>query len=590
MISKRVEDFAVIGCIAIGVMSCVYACGGDDSTGATSGSDASTDSPQSDDSDGQAGKDGGGTDGSTPSPCLSGNCANVVTEHNDNARTGQYTVETKLTPTNVTMATFGKLFELSVDGKVDAEPLYVQKVMIKGVAHNVIYVVTEHDSVYAFDAETKPDAGTSTLWGPVSMVGAGETPSDAVGGCGQVTPEIGITSTPVIDVATSTIYLVAMSKNGGTYHQRFHALDITTGAEKSGSPKDITATYPGTGQEGNGTTLTFDPKIHKERSALLLDHGQVYLSWSSHCDQGNYTGWIMAYDATTYAQTAVFNDEPNGSEAAFWSSGAGPAADTAGNIYNETGNGGFETTLNDAGQPNKLDYGNSFVKVTRTGSAMTLTDYFTEGNEVSESAGDIDMSSGGLMLLPDSAGSAGHPQLLVGSGKDGHMYLLDRSNLGKFNADGGNGQIVQDIPNATFGPGSATSGTGSFGAPAFFNGAIYYGGESEPLKRWAIAGGSITTPQTSQTAASFQYPGTTPSVSYDGTNTATGIIWAHENSSPPTLHAYNPADLTTEYYNSNQAGLRDQPAGAGNKFIIPTIANGRVYLATQSSIVVFGLL
>jgi hypothetical protein len=538
--------------------------------------------------DGHINQDGG-TDAST-STCLSGNCANVVTEHNDNARTGQYTVETKLTPTNVTMATFGKLFELPVDGKVDAQPLYVQNVMINGASHNVLYVVTEHDSVYAFDAETKPDAGTSTLWGPVSMVGAGETPSDAVGGCGQVTPEIGITSTPVIDVASNTIYLVAMSKNGSTYHQRFHALDITTGAEKSGSPKEITATYPGTGEEGDGTTLTFDPKVHKERSALLLDHGQVYLSWSSHCDQGNYTGWIMAYDATTYAQTAVFNDEPNGSEAAFWSSGAGPAADTAGNIYNETGNGGFETTLNDAGQPNKSDYGNSFIKVSRSGGTISLVDYFTEGNEVSESAGDIDMSSGGLMLLPDSVGSTAHPQLLVGSGKDGHMYLLDRANLGKFNTDGGNGQIVQDIPNATFGPGSPTSGTGSFGAPAFFNGAIYYGGEAEPLKRWAIANGSITTPQTSQTAASFQYPGTTPSVSYNGTDPSTAIVWAHENSDPPTLHAYDPADLTHEYYNSGQAGLRDLPAGDGNKFIIPTIANGRVYVATTNSIVVYGLL
>jgi hypothetical protein len=587
MISKRVENFAVIGCIAVGVLGYVYACGGDDATNGSAGKDGSTDGPfGGDDSDAQIGKDGG-TDAST---CLSGNCANVVTEHNDNARTGQYTVETKLNPTNVNMTTFGKLFELSVDGKVDAQPLYAQNVMIKGASHNVLYVVTEHDSVYAFDAETKPDAGTSTLWGPVSMAIAGETPSDAVGGCTQVTPEIGITSTPVIDVATNTIYLIAMSKNGGTYHQRIHALDITTGAEKSGSPKDVTATYPGTGEEGDGGTLAFDPKVHKERSALLLDHGQVWVSWSSHCDQNKYTGWIMAYDATTLAQTAVYNDEPNGSEAAFWSSGAGPAADSAGNIYHETGNGGFETTLDTSGFPNQRDYGNSFVKLSLSGSTLSLTDYFTEGNEVIESAGDVDLSSGGLLLLPDSVGSAAHPHLLVGGGKDGHIYMLDRDNLGKFNTDGGNGQIAQDVPNATY-TGAPTGGVGSYGAPAYFNGAIYYGGVAENLKRWAIADGKITVPQTSQSAASFQYPGTTPSISYNGTDPSTAIVWAHENSDPPTLHAYSPADLTTEYYNSGLAsGLRDVPAGDGNKFIIPMIANGRVYFGTTNSVVVYGLL
>jgi len=589
---NRTKNYGMaITTIAFAAAAALYACGGDDSTaGVTPGSDASTDG-SSGDGGGDGGPlqgDAGNPDGATSS-CLGGNCSDVLTEHNDNARTGQYAVETKLNPTNVNMASFGKLFELPVDGKVDAEPLYVQNVAIGGGTHNVVYVVTEHDSLYAFDAETKPDAGTSQFW-TVSALAAGETPSDAVGGCSQVTPEIGITSTPVIDLATKTIYLIAMSKNGGTYHQRIHAIDITTGVEKAGSPKEVTATFPGTGQEGDGTTLTFDPKIHKERSALLLDHGQVWSSWSSHCDQGNYTGWLMAYDASSLAQTAVYNDEPNGSEAAFWSSGAGPAADSAGNIYHESGNGTFETTLDSTGHPNKGDYGNSFIKVALSGSSISLVDYFTMGNEVVESAGDVDLSSGGLMLLPDSVGSAAHPHLLVGGGKDGHIYMLDRDNLGKFNTDGGNGQIAQDVPNATY-SGSPTGGVGSYGAPAYFNGAIYYGGVSESLKRWPIANGKITTPQSSQTSTNFQYPGTTPSISYNGTDPATAIVWAHENSTPPTLHAYSSADLTTEYYNSNQAtGQRDKPAGSGNKFIIPMIANGRVYVATTNSVVVYGLL
>lgn len=588
---RKLNDSKIL---AAGAMVCIglgsfyfYACGGgDDSNGGGPGQDGGGTTDGNVLGDGGSGGDGSSGGDASTSPCLGGNCADNLTEHGDNARTGLYGSETTLNPTNVKKDTFGLLFELPVDGKVDAEPLYVQNVAVSGKGtHNVIYVVTEHDSVYAFDAESKPDAGASPLW-QVSALGASESPSDAVGGCGQVTPEIGITSTPVIDLATNTMYLVAMSKSGSTYHQRIHALDITSGAEKFGGPKEVTATMAGTGQEGNGSTLTFDPKIHKERSALLLDHGHVYISWSSHCDQGAYSGWMMAYDPATLNQTAVFNDVPSGGEAAFWSSGAGPAADSAGNIYHETGNGTFDTTLSGTGFPNKNDYGNSFIKL--TAGTLTLSDYFTEGNEVDESNADVDMSSAGLMLLPDSVGSAAHPHLVVGSGKDGHMYLMDRENMGKFNTDGGNGQIVQDIPQAT---GTAfDSGHGSFGAPAYFNGAIYYCGVSQPLKRWTIANGAIATPQASETSTNFQYPGATPTISWNGTDTGTAIVWAHENSSP-VLHAYSAADVSVEYYNSEQAtGHRDRPQGAANKFMIPLVANGRVYMGTQSSVAVYGLL
>ncbi len=576
-------------CIGLGSLY-FYACGGGDDSSAP-GQDAGGNGDGNVSGDGGTGGDGSsGGDGST-SACLGGNCADNLTEHGDNARTGLFSSETKLNPTNVTKDTFGLLFEMQVDGKVDAQPLYVQNVAVAGKGtHDVVYVATEHGTLYAFDAESKPDAGPSPLWS-ISTLGTSETPSDAVFGCGQVTPEIGITSTPVIDLATNTMFLIAMSKNaGGTYFQRIHAIDITSGAEKVGSPKDVTATYPGTStNEGNGTTLTFAPKQHKERSALLLDHGTVYTSWSSHCDHGPYSGWVMAYDESL-DQKAVYDDEPNnnGGEAAFWNSGAGPAADSAGNIYQATGNGGFDDTFDTQGFPSGQDYGNSFLKLTPSGSSITTADFFTEGNEVTESGGDVDMSSSGVMLLPDSVGSPAHPHLLVGSGKDGHIYLMDTRHMGKFNPDGGNGQVLQDIPNAT---GTIfDSGHGSFGAPAYFDGSIYYCGVGQPLKKWNIANAQIATPQASETITNFGYPGATPTISWNGSDPATAIVWAHENSNP-TLHAYSAADVSTEYWSSDQAaGNRDRPTGGANKFIIPLVANGRVYMGTQSSVAVYGLL
>ena len=589
---------------ALSGASALYACGSGGSSanpGADASTEAATDDAASADSGGEpdtgggpgGGTDSGGSDGGgdaadgAASSCLGGDCNDILTEHFDNARTGLYAAETKLNPTNVNQAMFGKLFELPVDGKVDAQPLYVEGVAVDGKGtHDVLYVVTEHDSVYAFDAATEPDAG-GPLWSTTALA-AGEAPSDARG-CGQVTPEIGITATPVIDLATSTMYFVAMSKAGSVYHQRLHAIDLASGAEKFGGPHEVTATYPGsTTTEGNGTTLTFAPAQHKERSALLLDHGRLYTSWSSHCDIGPYTGWVIAHDPATLANVAVYNTEPGGSEGSFWNAGAGPAADLAGDVYHESANGGFETTLNAQGFPSKSDYGNSFVKLTLSGGSLSLVDYFAMDDEVHQSAGDIDLGSGGLTLLPDTVGSAAHPHLLIGGGKDGHLYLLDRDNLGKFSADGGNSQIVQDVLLAT-GP-TETSGTGEFGAGAYFDGALYYGGVAEPLKRWPVAQARVTTPPSSQTAVSFKYPGTTPSISYDGKDLSTAIVWAHENTSPPTLHAYSAADLTVEYYSSAQAaGQRDVPTGAGNKFMIPVVANGRVYVGTASSVVVYGL-
>jgi len=496
----------------------------------------------------------------------------VLTWHNDSARTGQNLQETILTPTNVNSSTFGKLFVMNVDGKVDAQPLYVPSVTIpaQGI-HNVLYVVTEHASAYAFDA----DNGTQ-LW-KVSALGSGETTSDDHG-CGQITPEIGITATPVIDLQSGpngTIYLVAMSKDGsGTYHQRLHALDITTGTEEFGGPAEIHATYPGSGAEN-----TFRPGQHVERPGLLIVNGVVYTSWGSHCDGGPYASWVIGYNETTLAQVNVLNLTPNGSEGGIWAAGSGPAADVNGNIYLLTGNGTFDTTLTGGGLPNKGDYGNAFAKISTAGGTLAVTDYFTMLNTTSESNADQDLGSGGLMLLPqlnDAQGTA--RSLVVGAGKDSNIYILDASNLGKFNPakDG----IYQQLSSAL--PG------GVWSSPAWFNGTLYYGDQGQQLKAFHFASGLFQTPGSSHSAHSFVYPGATPSISANGTSN--GIVWAAENTSPATLHAYDATDLSKELYNSNQAASGRDHFGSGNKFIVPTVVNGKVYVGTTNGVGALGLL
>src|SRR6266446_2872531 len=350
--------------------------------------------------------------------------SNVLTYHNDNARTGQNLNETLLTLSNVNSTNFGKLGFLSVDGLVDAEPLYVANLTVAGSLHNVVFIVTEHDSVYAFDADT-----FAQLW-KVTVLGSGETASDNRG-CDQVSPEIGITSTPVIDLSAGpngTIFAVAMSKdNFGNYHQRLHALDVATGAEISGSPKEIQATYPTAG----GGTTTFAPGQYKERASLLLLNGVIYTSWASHCDITPYSGWVMGYSETTLQQVNIFNFTPNGSEGSVWMSGAGPAADSLGNIYFLAANGTFDTTLNANGFPVNGDYGNAFMKLSTSGNSLTVADYFTMHNTVAESNVDQDLGSGGALLLPDLTDSLGNTRhLAVGAGTDSVIYVADRDSMG----------------------------------------------------------------------------------------------------------------------------------------------------------------
>ena len=495
----------------------------------------------------------------------------VLTYHNDNARDGLNAQETTLTPKNVTSTQFGKVGFLGVDGLVDAQPLYVGSLSIGGTSHNVLYVATEHDSVYAFDA----DSG-AVLW-QVSLLGAGETTSDDRG-CGQVTPEIGVTATPVIDPAAGahgTLFVVAMSKNGGTYFQRLHALDLTTGADLT-APATVQAQFPGTGDNSSGGFVVFDPAQYKERPGLLLLNGSIYTFWSSHCDDRPYTGWIMAYDEAHLGQTRVLNVVPNGNSASIWASGAGPAADASGNIYFLTGNGTFETTLDVNGFPDKGDFGNAVVKLSTGGSSLSVADYFTMSNTTTESNKDEDLGSGGTLLLPDVKDSGGTTHhLAVGAGKDQAIYVVDRDNLGKFNPT--SDQIWQEIPNGL--------GGAEFGMPAYFNGTVYYGAVGDVLRAFNVVNAKLA--PASASSHSFGYPGATPSISANGASN--GIVWVAENGNTAGLYAYDATDLSHELYDSNQAGSRDQ-FGPGNKFITPTIANGKVYVGTPTGVAVFGLL
>ncbi len=494
----------------------------------------------------------------------------VLTYHNDNARDGQNLTEQTLTTSNV-KSSFGKLFAVSVDGLVDAQPLIKTQVNIpsKGT-HNVLYVVTENDSVYAFDA----DSGGAPLW-QVSVLGSGEVASDDRG-CGQVAPQIGITSTPVIDPTAGpngTIYVVAMSKTTSgtiTYFQRIHALDMTTGAEEFSGPTTIVATA--------SPAPAFDPKQYKERAGLLLVDGEVITTWASHCDIAPYNGWIIAYGVNTLAATSVLNVTPNGSEGAIWQAGAGPAADSLGNIYFLDANGTFDTTLDANGFPILGDFGNGFLKLSNS-SGLAVADYFEPFNTVTESNGDLDFGSGGALVLPDMTDVNGATRhLAVGAGKDTNIYLVDRNNMGKFNTktkDNSNAYqvLAGALPN------------GEWATPAYFNNTLYYGGVNAPLQAFAFSKAMLVSPASSATSESYGYPGTTPSISANGTSNA--IVWAVENgSSGGVLHAYDATNLGTELYNSSTA-----PADSfvDNKFITPTIANGKVYVGTPSSVAVFGL-
>jgi hypothetical protein len=509
-----------------------------------------------------------GAGGATPAQAT-----DILTYKYDASRSGSNPTESVLTTSNVNSTSFGLLRFLPADGKVDAQPLYLAALSVNGATHNVVYVASENDTVYAYDA----DSG-ALLW-QVSLLGAGEQASDAVYGCTQVTPSIGVTSTPVIDRAAGahgTMFVVSMSRSSAdsSYHQRLHALDVTTGAELLNGPVDISASYPVTG----GST-SFDPQAYEERAALLLSQGTVYTSWTSHCDVAPYSGWVIAYSEATLARTQVFNAAPNsgGGGPAIWMAGGGPAADSAGNVYLLTANGAFEPTLDANGFPSQQDYGNSFLKLTSSGTSLTVADYFAMSNEVDESTADQDLGSGGILLLPDLTDSGGTTRhLAVGAGKDGNLYVVNRDSLGKFSPTGNN--IWQQLTDAL--PG------GIWSTPAYFNQTLYYGPNGGHLIAFNMVDAKLNAG--TQSSASFAFPGSAPAVSANGTSN--GIVWAHENSNPAVLHAYDAGNLTHELYNSSQAANGRDQYGAGNKFITPVVADGKVFVGATNGVAVYGLL
>ena len=501
----------------------------------------------------------------------------VVTFHNDVARTGQNLQETILTTSNVNSTSFGKLFTMAVDGLIDAEPLYLSQVSIPGQGtHNVLYVVTENDSVYAFDA----DAGT-VLW-HVSLLQTGETPSGVVLKCGQIVPQIGITSTPVIDRSSGpngTIYIVAMSKSSSNYFQRMHALDVTTGQEEFGGPVNIQARYPGTGDNSSNGYVIFAPKMYVERQALLLLNGVVYTGWASHCDDVPYTGWMIGYNESTLTQASVLNLTPNGSQGAIWQSAAGMASDGT-FIYLLDANGTFDTTLNAQGFPQNGDFGGAFLKVSPANNHLRVADYF-ENYTLKEEDDDGELGSGGALVLPPMKDASGKNRFLaIGAGKDTNIYIVDRTNMGKFNPSNNNA-LYQELNGVLKG--------GIWSMPALFGNSVYFGPVANNLMQFQFSQAKLSTSPVSKSSNTFHYPGTTPSISANGARN--GIVWAIEHSDPnDVLHAFDATNLANELYNSSQAsGARDQ-FGQATHFGTPMIVNGKVYVGTTTNVTVFGLL
>lgn len=497
----------------------------------------------------------------------------ITTCRGDNSRIGQNLNETVLTLANVNQATFGKLFFFPLDGEVFAQPLYLSHVAIAGQGfHNVVYVATEHDSVYAFDAD---GTTSSPLWFTSFINPAqGITPIPGVDVGPPISPEVGITSTPVIDASSGTLYVVAATKENGAYFYRLHALDVASGAEKFGGPVVIQGSVAGSGSGSSGGQIAFQPRIQLQRGALLLSNGVVYITWGSFNDAGSFHGWVMGYDAATLQQVAIWNDTANGQDGGIWQAGAGLSADTAGNIYGVSSNGTFD------GASGGVDFGDTFFRLTHSGTGLTLADYFTPFNQPALTAGNIDVGSSGLVLLPDQPGAV--PHLGISAGKEGRIYLVNRDNLGHFQA-GSDSQIVQSIVGA-LGNGSNAN---NFSTATYWQGNIYFIGNHDVIKQFQLTNGLLSTSPTSQGTVAYGYPGGNMTVSSNGASN--GIVWAIEASGVNVLHAYDATHVSTELYNSAQAGTRDQ-FGVAIRFTVPTVVNGKVYVAGQTQLAIFGLL
>jgi len=524
----------------------------------------------------------------------------VLTQHNDNARTGQNTSETNLNTSNVNVIQFGKLFAMPSDGQVYAQPLYIAGVTINGGVHNLVVLATENDSVYAYDA----DSSGAPLW-KASMVdsahgGAGETAlnSATTTGCTDTQPQVGITSTPVIDPTSKTIYVESKSTDGFNYFHRLHALDLLTGNEKTPGPVVIAATVSGTGDGSLNGQIVFNSNnnalFQLNRSGLLLMNGTIYIAFASHCDNTSH-GWLFAYDSATFTRKSVYVTTPNGGLGGFWMSGAGVAADASGNIFIASGNGTFDTTNVPA-----TETGDTILKLGTTNQILTLRDYFTPSDQNNLDIGDLDLGSGGVLLLPDQPGS--FPHILVEAGKEGRIYVVNRDQMTTNNSHYCSGctndpEIIEESGSAAVG-GSGQQ-NGMFNVPAYWNNTLYFWASGDVLKSIPITNGLPDFTHVTGSTPQLGFPGAGLSISSNGTIAGTGIVWAINGTQygspgpgpgPAVLYAYDASNVASMLYNSAQNTSNRDKAGNAVKFAVPTVANGKVYVGTSTEVDVYGLL
>jgi hypothetical protein len=512
----------------------------------------------------------------------------VLTFHNDSGRTGANLKETVLAPTNVNADTFGKLFTYSLDGDVYTQPLYVPKLPIRGALHDVVFVATEHNSVYALDADTNGGPSSGILW-HVNLGPPVATPNpdfgNRYGGFTEISPEVGITGTPVIDMANETIYLEAFTHEGSNYIHRLHALNILNGAERPYSPVVVKASYPGIGAGSVNGVINFLATNELQRCALTLAGGVLYVPYCGIGDTDPYHGWILGLNPTTLKviPSRTFVTTPNttvedfgthAGESGIWMGGSGLAVDVTGNLFLSTGNGAFNAYNGSGG----TDYGDSFLKLSPSKN-MSVLDYFTPYNPDYLWTNDLDIGSGGVMLLPDQPGPVKH--LMVGGGKNGNVYVINRDQFtagnNHCNFGATNDAVLQTIQ----------LNGGSFDTPAYWNGTVYFTASKDVTAAFPVANGMFAENPASVGSRSYPFPGATASISANGARN--GILWLVVRANPAILVADDATDVSKELYNSDQAGARDQ-LPEGTKFSVPTVADGKVFVAGQSALSVFGLL
>jgi hypothetical protein len=509
----------------------------------------------------------------------------VLTQRYDNARDGQNLQEYALTSTVLsTPGAFGKLFSCTVTGAVYAQPLYVANLAIASGTHNVLFVVTQQNMVYAFDADL---SSCTTYWtANLDPAGSTPTPNNGAQADEDVVGPFGIFGTPVIDLSGSVLYAVASTYDSGTsFNYRLHALDLATGTEKTSSPVVIGGTV---------ATITFDPSVHMQRPGLLLLGSTVYVSFGSYGDANTYFGWVMGYDKTALTQTGIYNTAPDSTQstgASIWMSGSGPAADSSGNIYFSTGNGPFNVTGLPPASPHD-NFGDTLVKLT---SSLSVSDFFTPSDQSSLDSNDLDFGSAGVLLLPAAAGSGAHPNLAIAADKESKLYMVDRGGMGQYNS-----VTNTNLQTVTVNGSGGSAQTGLFGSASYWNGSVYVGAVGDTVKVFPISSAQLATSATAQSTESYQYPGTNVVLSAPGASATTAIAWALDTNAngtgtygvgptgPAILRAYDATALGTALWSSST--LSSDKCGNAVKYVVPTVANGKVYVVGTNQLTVYGLL